>query len=101
MTQDDKKSALLSYVKENKRICPQPRYWNELWKMLSDKKHIFMEACSSPLILNAWHFSSDEDKSQRLIEHIEYADKIGSLDLVDKYLRNLHATEWYHSDDCV
>ena len=43
---------LIEYCNENDRICPIPIYWNELWKMLKNKKR---KEPSLPLILAAWY----------------------------------------------
>jgi hypothetical protein len=97
MTPNEKLSALLSYVKEDGRICPKPLYWNKLWDMLPDKRHVGVGYYPPlPLILGAWHFASRSDKMLCLKEHIEYAAENGVLDLVDQYLRSLHHKQWHY-----
>src|SRR5436309_2524782 len=46
---------LLSYCRENGRVCPVPTRWNELYQMLPEtrQKGLGWEP-SSPLILAAW-----------------------------------------------
>ena len=96
---DDKLSELLKYVKSDGRICPQPKYWNEMWEMLPDKKR---EGNGwdppLPLILGAWWHTSDMEKMMRLRQHIEYAAGKGALDEIDDFLRNLALYQW-HKDD--
>jgi hypothetical protein len=38
-------------------------------------------------------------KIMRLREHLEWADKHGTLDEVGKYLRALPEDQWFHGDD--
>ena len=46
---------LLEFVRTNERVCPQPQRWNELWKMLPNRKRIGNGWDPPlPLILAAW-----------------------------------------------
>jgi hypothetical protein len=95
--QNEKLSALLSYVQEDGRICPLPMYWNQLWEMLPDKKSVGSGFSPPvPLILGAWHFASHLEKMLCLRGHIEYAAEKGALDRVNRYLRNLKHNQWYY-----
>lgn len=49
-----------------------------------------------PLILAAWWETTPEQKIMRLREHIEYADKNGAIDAVNKFLRSLKESDWHH-----
>jgi hypothetical protein len=51
---------------------------------------------SLPLILAAWHYTSNLEKTRRLAEHIEWADKHGKLPEVAVFLRNLGESQWHH-----
>lgn len=97
---DDKLTALLEYVKSNGQICPQPQQWDELWKMLPDRKRIGQGwQPPLPLILGAWWHTSNLEKMMRLQEHIEYAAENGVLDEIDSYLRKLAPDQWYTADE--
>ena len=63
----------------NSRICPQPMIWNKIWEQiqLESKEKIF-----SPLILAAWHFTSDEEKKERFVSHLQKAEESGVLENV-------------------
>src|ERR1700741_3968707 len=65
---------LLSYCRENGRVCPVPMRWNVLYQMLPEtrQKEVGWEP-SLPLILAAWWESSDGDKQERLAGHIRWA----------------------------
>lgn len=90
-------AALLAYVAENRRICPQPRRWNELWELLPNRRQNPNGGWSPPLplILGAWHYASDGAKRLRLREHIQCAWQNGVFEQVDSFLRNLPDSEWY------
>jgi hypothetical protein len=95
----DNFTDLLKYVKSDGRICPQPKYWDEMWEMLPDKKRKGNSWDPPlPLILGAWWHTSDMEKMMRLRQHIEYASEKGALDEIDDYLRNLAPDQW-HKDD--
>ena len=89
------REALLSYCELDNRICPMPSAWNELWKSLPDRSRIgSVWRPAPPLILAAWDNSSDAEKKNRFLEHLEWADQQGALAEVDKFLRRLSTHEW-------
>ena len=94
---EQKLKALLEYVKADGRICPMPDYWNQLWKMLPDKKRVGMGwEPPLPLILGAWWNSSPLAKGFQFGEHIRYAGEHSALDEVDSYLRGLRPEQWFY-----
>jgi len=89
--------AIISYCSENERVCPQPKKWNELWNMLPNRARQGSGwEPALPLILAAWHDTPALLKILRLREHLEWAEKHGELDSVDKFLRALPETDWHH-----
>jgi len=97
---DERLTALLAYVTEAGRICPQPQRWNELWQLLPNRQQNPNGGWNPPLplILGAWHYATGLDKILRLREHIEYAFQNGGFDEVDGFLRNLPESEWHKAD---
>src|SRR6266700_2981034 len=58
---------LLSYCRENGRICPVPMQWNALYQILPEtRRKGFGWEPPLPLILAAWWESPDGDKQERL-----------------------------------
>ena len=53
----------------------------------------------SPVILGAWHFTSDRAKQARLAEHLRYGAEHGVLDQLEQFLRALGPDEWTHEGD--
>jgi hypothetical protein len=97
---DEQLKSLLDYCAENQRICPQPKKWNELWELLPNRvRNGSGWEPALPLILAAWYDTPAMLKMLRLREHIEWAKSHEALDLIDKFLRDLPETEWYHSYD--
>jgi len=46
------------------------------------------------LILAAWNETTHLDKMVRLVQQLEHAEKNGTLDAVDSYLRELPLSRW-------
>jgi hypothetical protein len=91
---------LISYVADGCRVSPNPRKWNELWNMLPDRRRQGSSwNPSPPLILAAWWMTSDLQKRDRLITHINYAADKGVLPEVDRFLRSLKQDEWVYEGD--
>lgn len=91
--------SLLKYVRENGRVCPMPRRWNELWKMLPDRRRVGDGwEPPLPLILGAWWDAPAHLKILRLEEHIRYANAHGVFPIVDRYLRQLSDDDWAYSE---
>lgn len=93
----DSLEELFAYCRANRRVCPVPMKWNDLYRMLPNARQ---EGAgwkpALPLILGAgWH-ASDEEKQQRLAEHLAWASDHGALEKVTAFLRGLSEEEWHH-----
>ena len=95
------KTKLINFINDNNRVCPQPQIWNKLWEMLKDKERIGVAGWKPPvpLILVAWWDSSDNAKKQRLLDHIEWAEKKGQLFEIADFIYQLKEEQWYHIGD--
>jgi hypothetical protein len=92
---------LLAFAHSDGRVCPQPTQWKKLWELLPGGRRVGGSwDPPPPLILAAWHVSSDAAKRGRLAEHIRYAASHGVLSEVDAYLRGLGPLEWLHEHEC-
>lgn len=92
--------SLIAYCRENSRVCPKPDLWHKLWELLPERRQISVGwQPSLPLILAAWDHSSNLEKMLRLDEHIEWAEKHGSLHEAAAFLRNLVENQWHHLGD--
>jgi hypothetical protein len=52
-----------------------------------------------PLILGAWHYSSNLEKMARLQDHIAWASEQGKLGQVSAFLQALPESDWHHLND--
>ena len=83
---------LKAFCVDKNRVCPYPIYWNEMYELIVGKES---NELPLPLILAGWWMSEDEEKSSRVLMHLEYAEKNGTLGKVDKYLSGLADDQWY------
>ena len=91
--------SLMAYCCEHGRVCPLPPRWVELWELLPERVQVGAGwQPPLPLILAAWHDCSDLQKRLRLAEHIEWAEKRGTLPTVASFLRSLAETDWHHQE---
>jgi hypothetical protein len=87
---------LIEFVTKNGRICPQSKQWTALWELLL--QHDKGEGRPGlPLILAAWHVTTDLDKRMRFQEHLEWAKRLGALHEADIFLRKLSEEDWAHA----
>ena len=79
------------------RVCPQPHAWNRLYDLLPNRRrdgYGFMPA--APLILGAWWETGDEQKRERLVEQLQWADSHGALTTIQAFLATLAEEDWHH-----
>jgi hypothetical protein len=82
----DRLDSLLAYVTAERRVCPMPGPWDELWRLLGRRS-------LPPLILAAWG-TPWFWKRCRLVSQIRYAAEYGMLEDVDRFLRSLPTKAW-------
>lgn len=91
---------VLIILKKNNRVCPIPLVWQKLYDLLPNKKRGELGWMPPlPLILTAWHYSNDEQKSSRIREHIEWADKNNYIEKIYNFLSSLSEDEWHHKGE--
>lgn len=73
---------------EHDIICPHEEHWADLWKVLQNG-HIRNKKIPEPLICDAWHYSSEEEKRDRFFELLKTADEHEKLDIAIRYLNKL------------
>lgn len=97
----DQLKSLLAYCQAERRLVPMPTRWQELYKLLPNSRRKASGGLEppAPLILAAWHFTSDEEKAYRLQEHLQWAETNGVLDEIDSFLRGLPETDWCRRGD--
>ena len=99
---NEKVQSLLEYCNKNGRVCPQPQKWDELWKMLPDKKQKGSKWYPPlPLILGAWWHTNTKEKRERFKLHLSYAEEKGILDIIDVFLRELADEHWFTENEQI
>jgi len=100
MNEPDTRAELIEYCRQKDRVCPMPMKWNDLYQLLLDTRRVGDGwEPSLPLILGAWHYSSNVEKMLRLEEHIAWAEEHASLVRISEFLRGLDETGWHHLND--
>ena len=82
------------FLKENRFVCPLPIEWNEIYQLIGQPK------IGLPLILSAWHHTSNNDKRIRFLEHVLHASR--DREIMKKlsiYLENLKDEDWLNLND--
>ena len=93
----DTAKSLISYCRENSRVCPVPLQWDALWKLLPNRMRVGNGwEPALPLILTAWYDTPALIKMLRLEEHIKWADQQKALNEISTFLRNLPEDQWFH-----
>lgn len=88
---------LLAYSNAERRVCPQPQRWNELWELLPERKRVDNGwEPALPLILGAWRHTSDAEKRERFFSHIRWASEYGDLSKVAAFIKSLEPGQWHH-----
>lgn len=90
---------LVEYCRAEGRICPAPQTWNKFWQLLPDRERSGSGwRPALPLILAAWHATSDDQKRERFIEHLAWARDHGILQVASDFLTALSDAEWHCAD---
>ena len=91
---------IFEFIKSEKRVCPKPDLWNEIWEMLPNKEQVVSGwSPPLPLILSAWWQTSDQEKKDRLKTHLIYAEQNGVLEEVSVFLKNIDQDQWIYEGD--
>ena len=91
-TSDD----IIADAAEAGRVCPQPSLWNDLWNLLPDRRRVGNGwEPPLPLILAAWHDTSDASKRERFLLHLQWAEAHGAMDAVTNFLDSLKPNDWH------
>jgi hypothetical protein len=90
---DVKLRDLKNFCRSSGRICPMPNPWMHIHRMIQQATP--KTKVPSPLILAAWHITSDDEKLARFVDHLDRAHAGNILAEIDKYLRALAPNDWW------
>ena len=90
-------SDVLANASIDGRVCPKPQAWARLYELLPNRRRDgYGFIPPAPLILGAWWETGDEQKRERLVEHLQWAESHGALTTVQELLAKLTEEEWHH-----
>ena len=97
----------IKFIEEKHIICPLPIIWNDMYKLMVREIHtkesdwvvdtIYKKyGTPPPLVLNGWNFSTDDEKKERFIEHLNIANKNSKLGLIKSFLMKVKPEDFYY-----
>jgi len=86
--------ALMVLARRNNRVCPLPSQWLELYRLLGGERQPELQA--PPLQPWLWPRLSGLQKRLRFREHVEWAERHGSLELMARFMGGLEEGDWVH-----
>ena len=92
--------AYIAAITAEGKVCPQPEKWIQLWQQLPNRRQIGTKwEPSPPLILAAWHHTTDIEKRERLSIHLRWAEDHQYLPQALAFLYALTPEEWHTRTD--
>jgi hypothetical protein len=86
-------------ARRNRRVCPAPEAWLQLYEMLPGKRQVGRTwEPQPPIPREAWEITASINKRMCLRDHIEWADKQGCLNEVLAFLKSLPEESWHHTE---
>lgn len=81
------------------RFCPKPHFWDKLWHLLpSLRRKGAKHESLDPLILAAWHHSSDGENCERFLTNLRWEHDHGVLKAILVFLDTLRPDDWHVSE---
>jgi len=86
--------SLVDFCSTDDRVCPAPGPWHRLWRMLPadgqgrTPRH-------PPGYLACRDAAADNELKWALVDHLLWADEVGVLEPVDRFLRSLPPGQWW------
>ena len=75
-------------VSRKEVVCPMPPVWNDFYKLIGGFKDKRLEKVR-PLILSSWNFATDDEKNQRFMQHLCFAEENNLGDRADRFFCSL------------
>lgn len=85
----------LNNLEKEGKICLEGSYWHEAFTIITSSNKRDNSILPNPLILGGWSNSSDKEKKERFIIHLEYANKNDKWPELLEYFENLDDNAWY------
>lgn len=95
---DTELKELLGYCQSDERICPNPYYWEGVFKRFRGEESYMRDTFPpNPLILGGWWASDDDEKRLRFLTHIywAYTHNHNLFEQTKRYIECLDGDKWY------
>jgi hypothetical protein len=87
----------MGLARRNNRACPLPAQWAAFHKLLPPRAADGrMFTPPAPVDGPAWNATSSMQKRLRLRDQIEWADRVGALQVAYEFLASLPEDQWHH-----
>jgi hypothetical protein len=84
-------------ARRNNRVCPRPEHWLAIYALLPGRKVVNGKHQPAPPITGAaWKATPSLPKRLCFREHLEWAERNGSLELVLTAMKKLDEKDWLH-----
>ena len=84
--------SVFAWLDRNEYLYPQEGPWHEIYKILKAKES--KTPPPTPILLAGWHIASEQQKRDRFIEYIEWADENHIIEEIEKLLLSFPSSEW-------
>jgi hypothetical protein len=88
--------AMVTEARRNNRVCPIPPVWIRMYHLLQHHCPDGVAMPSQPLVETAWNATPNLAKRMIFREHLEWADSVGQLGTVRKFLDAMKEEDWHH-----
>jgi hypothetical protein len=88
------KEKLIAHITSAGRICPEPKSWIVLSKIIDVNKP---STPLTPLILDGWHYSTNMEKQIRFLNQVAYAFSLNTeqIKLFTDAIYALQDNDWH------
>ena len=94
--EDYKLVELLDYCQSDERACPNPIYWEGIFKRFRyEKSYMRGMFPPNPLVLGGWWASNDDEKRLRFLTHIYWSYKHNIFEDTKRHIKRLDDDGWY------
>ena len=107
----DRFQRLIDYCQAERRICPLPGGWRDLWKLaesrfrakahrlLPDEREMMLQEGQEFREIKSGLGSTDDETMERLIEQLRFLSKYDfTFEFAESYLRGLMPEQWHYKD---
>jgi len=90
-------AEVLALASRDGRVCPQPSAWSRLYELLpSRRRDGYGFIPSAPFVLDTWRETGDQQKHERFVELLQWAETHGALAAAHEFLAKLPEGDWHH-----